>query len=70
MREAFEKLIAEAKKAGVFIWFSPMTSLEAAKDLIGRGVQIMMSGSDQGAFYASQSSVMNNIVMKLRESSS
>ena len=66
VREAFEKLIAEAKKAGVFIWFSPMLSLEAAKDLREMGVQIMMSGTDQGAFYTRQRHIMDTIVKKLR----
>lgn len=66
VREAFEKLIVEAKKAGVFIWFSPMPSLEAAKDLLEKGVQIMMSGTDQGAFQTRQRHIMDTIVKKLR----
>jgi len=67
VREAFEKLIKAAKKEGVFIWFSPMQTLEAAKDFVHKGVQIMMSGTDQGAFHSAQKDAMNKIVKKLRE---
>lgn len=64
--DAFDRLVEAAKKAGVYIWLSPAPSLEVAKRLIEKGVQILVLGTDLRIFYNGMKDIMENIVKKLK----
>ena len=66
VKEAFEEMIRVARKYKKAVWFSPASPTpEQVKELISKGVQILMIGNDMRAFYVSLREVMENVVNKV-----